>query len=229
MDIQAVETRLSALLDYLAAHGFVDPGLRRSLLTSLSVLLLEYLILLKRWTARVDLVSPAPLETLLERHVVDSLAAWIVIKSAVQPKIDSFIDIGSGAGLPGLVWAALSPQSRACLVEPRDKRVQFLKEAVSRLALKNVDIVCDRSENLASAMQGRTFALVTSRAVGAFGQTVSATQALLEADGVAAFLAGPSHQQEAGQFGDYAEMESVRYRLSEQGPDRALSIWKRVK
>jgi 16S rRNA (guanine527-N7)-methyltransferase len=104
--------------------------------------LLSYTELLQQWSAKVDLVSPAPLEVQLERHIVDSVAASLLLARACEHlSDDALIDLGSGGGLPGIPCAILEPERRVYLVEPRDKRSVFLKETRRLLELKNVEVV----------------------------------------------------------------------------------------
>jgi len=91
-----------------------------------------YLEELQRWAKIVDLVSQSDLETIIRKHVLDSLAALSVL-----PAQGRLLDLGSGAGLPGLPIAATRPTLEVSLLEPRRKRVNFLKEVIRKANLKN--------------------------------------------------------------------------------------------
>lgn len=121
-------------------------------LTRLVRQLADYLQLILDWNRRVDLVAPASIGELVERHLTDSFLAWVALGESNFAGGDEFLgtrilDVGTGAGLPGVVWAIANPHTIFHLLEPRDKRVQFLKEVRRRLALQNVEIHPKRLED----------------------------------------------------------------------------------
>lgn len=87
---------------------------------------------LRRWAPRVDLIGPGTAGEVVERHFAESLAAlpWL------PPGAARMADLGSGAGFPGLVLAAVRPDLEVHLVEPRERRRAFLAAVVRRLALR---------------------------------------------------------------------------------------------
>ena len=91
-----------------------------------------YLELLLQWTDRVDLVSPGSAEELIQRHVRDAFACWRLLDERGLFDSGNCLDVGSGAGLPGLVFAMLAPGCEFFLCEPRQKRVVFLQEVRRR-------------------------------------------------------------------------------------------------
>ena len=103
------------------------------------------------------LIGPREVPRLWERHLVNCALLGLGVPRGV-----TVADVGSGAGLPGLVLAIGRPDLRVTLVEPLLRRTTFLTEAVEQLALANVEVVRDRAE----ALHGhRSFDVVTSRAV----------------------------------------------------------------
>ena len=171
-----------------------------------------YLDLLIQWSDRVDLVAPAPRDVLLERHIQDSYAAYLLIRKELGGVFPaSCLDVGSGAGLPGLVFAVLEPTSRFFLCEPREKRQIFLREAVSRLGLSNVEFLHSRLEDVQS-VDG--YDLICSRAIGMQELFNSLSRELLSASGVVCQLLGPSWKGEADKIIDYS--------LYKGGPSRKL-------
>jgi 16S rRNA (guanine527-N7)-methyltransferase len=126
--------------------------------------LLIYVADLAKWSQRINLIArDTPELQILENHFLDSLTLLPLLR---QHKRDSvhLLDIGTGAGFPGLVLACVMPEAQFTLVEPRQKRVAFLRHLIRTLGLTNVVVVADRIEAHAAAWQGR-FSHVTSRAV----------------------------------------------------------------
>ncbi len=93
-----------------------------------------------------------------EKHFYDSLLMFVTLD-----EFDSFCDLGSGAGFPGMVVAIMRPESKITLVEPLAKRCVFLQEVVELLNLTNVEIVNERAEDLAVFRE--SFDVVAARAV----------------------------------------------------------------
>ena len=100
---------------------------------SLSVLHRHYLEL-RRWNPRLSLIGPGTANEVLERHYGESLAALPLIRSSDG----SLLDIGTGAGFPGLVLAAAVSSLRVTLVEPRDRKWAFLQTAVRQCGLSTL-------------------------------------------------------------------------------------------
>lgn len=124
--------------------------------------LLAYLAELMKWSRRVNLIArDTPEAQVVETHFLDSLTLLPFLDGAGEVHL---LDVGSGAGFPGLALACVRPDARFTLCEPRQKRVSFLRHVVRTLGLANVEVVADRVEAQASAWQGR-FTHITSRAV----------------------------------------------------------------
>ena len=100
------------------------------------------------------LIGPREGERIWERHIQNCLPVTTLI-----PEGASVVDIGSGAGLPGIVIAIARPDLKVTLVEPLQRRVDFLLEASANL--KNVEVIRSKAETL----KGRRFDFVTARAV----------------------------------------------------------------
>ncbi len=101
---------------------------------------------LSKWMRRINLVAKnTSAEQLAERHFLDSLLMAPLVAAHPAPNL---LDIGSGAGFPGLVVAALFPDSPCTLVEPRQKRAAFLRHMVRLLRLGRVQVCEERVENI---------------------------------------------------------------------------------
>ncbi len=113
--------------------------------------------LLKEWGRVHNLTSPAGLnDHEIEINIIDSIYPLKFLTS-----FDSFADVGTGAGYPGLILAIARPNVPCVLIESRAKRASFLNFAKNILGLKNVQVIQKRVEDV----QGLTFSLITSRAV----------------------------------------------------------------
>ena len=104
------------------------------------------------------------------RHIEDALLAGEILQRRLGPSIRraSILDVGSGGGIPGLIWAILWPEATVHLLEARGKKARFLEEAASRLGLDNVSVLDGRAEDLARQAAHRdAYDLVTARALAA--------------------------------------------------------------
>ena len=173
----------------------------------------EYLELLIKWNKKIDLVSPAMSEVLIERHFQDSYAACLLLGNELGGS-RTCLDVGSGAGLPGVVFAILKPEAKFFLCEPREKRQIFLREVVARLGLKNIELLHSRLEDLE---RDRKYDLVCSRALGMQEQFLALSRELLSPRGRICQLLGPSWKGEADKI--------IEYQLYGGGPQRKLAFW----
>ena len=107
--------------------------------------LLQYLALISKWNRVHNLTAVREPEPMLTRHLLDSLA---VLPYIAGPHI---VDVGSGAGLPGIPLALAHPDWRVVLLECNYKKTVFLQQACIELKLKNVEVVCERVENFCPA------------------------------------------------------------------------------
>lgn len=107
-----------------------------------AVKLLEFVELLSKWSEKMSLVSSSDPGRILNEHILDCWAAF-----ALVPRETIYLDIGSGSGLPGVVFSILAPESRVILLEPRVKRIDFLKEVRRVLKLENIETAHTRLED----------------------------------------------------------------------------------
>ena len=115
--------------------------------------LLSYMELLKEWSGTYNLVAPGERNYLLARHVLDSLS----IASWLQP--GTLLDVGTGAGLPGLPLAIVKPGMEVTLIDSAGKKIRFLRHVARTLQLANIHPLLQRVEEL-----DQPFANITSRA-----------------------------------------------------------------
>ncbi len=134
------------------------------------------------------LIGPREVPRLWDRHLVNCALVTDLVPAAA-----SVCDIGSGAGLPGLVMAIRRPDLTVTLVEPLLRRTSFLDEAVAQLRLDNVEVVRARAE----ALHGqRTFDVVTSRAVAPLDRLSRWSLPLVRSGGAFLAMKGSAVQAE---------------------------------
>jgi 16S rRNA (guanine527-N7)-methyltransferase len=119
---------------------------------------------LVEWNRKVNLTAITGYEDVQVRHFLDSLT--VVLATDVPPDGASVIDIGSGAGLPGIPFKIVFPAVRLTLLEATAKKVRFLEHLVKTLSLRDVEILAGRAEELGHEPRCREkFDLVLCRAV----------------------------------------------------------------
>jgi 16S rRNA (guanine(527)-N(7))-methyltransferase RsmG len=129
------------------------------------------------------LVAASDRDRVWRRHIEDSLRALAVLGRENL----SFLDLGSGAGLPGLPIAIARPSWRISLVESRRRRASFLEMAVERLHLTNVDVIIGRAESVAARAD-----VCLARAFASAADSWRVAEPLLEPGGVLVYWAGLS-------------------------------------
>jgi len=149
----AVAARLSAGLAQLGLA--LVPGQ----LAALGVLVAE----LADWNTRVNLTAITDPAVVVDKHLLDSLAVLPWLRG------HTVADVGSGAGFPGLPLAVADPERRYTLIESTGKKVKFLRHAVERLDLPNVEVLHGRAEALKPS---QPFDSVISRALGPLSEFV---------------------------------------------------------
>jgi 16S rRNA (guanine527-N7)-methyltransferase len=142
-----------------------------------------YIDLLLKWNSRINLTAIREPSEIVQRHFGESLFA---AKYALQQKsADTAIDLGSGAGFPGVPFAMLAPDVQVTLIESQQKKATFLKELIYALGLKNVKVFGDRAESYSG-----TADLVMLRAVERFEQALQMAVRLTRAGGRVALMIG---------------------------------------
>lgn len=160
--------------DHSLLKQALEQSLAQSKLESLSDALWDYLLLLHKWNASYNLTAVRDLESMVSKHLLDSLA--------ILPWVNGqrIIDVGTGAGLPGIPLAIAKPQNQFVLLDSNGKKARFLKEVKRQLKLDNVEIVQFRVENFHPS-QG--FDTVLSRAFSTLEQMMHWTKHLLVNEG----------------------------------------------
>jgi 16S rRNA (guanine527-N7)-methyltransferase len=146
------------------------------------------------------LIGPLELPRLWSRHILNCA----IVAPLLRPGVVG--DVGSGAGLPGLVLAIARPDVSFVLIEPMERRVAWLTEQVDELGLANVSVVRDRAED---AHLTAPLDQVTARAVSAFRKLIPLTAPLLRPGGELVLMKGAGATAEI----DAAVKEIRRFRL----------------
>ena len=137
------------------------------------------------------LIGPRESERIWSRHVINSAALLPFL-----PESGRVIDVGSGAGLPGLVIACARPDLEVVLVEPMERRCEWLQYATDKLGLTNVEVIRARSEELGRSLQGEA---VTARAVANLGKLIRLTTKLIAPGGCLLALKGQRSYEEVAE------------------------------
>lgn len=147
-----------------------------------------YEALLKKWQKTINLVAPSTLDDIWHRHFADSAQLWPLR----PPDAKTWLDLGSGAGFPGLVLAILASetaQTRYTLVESDSRKAAFLRE-VARQTGVAVDILCMRIENPETHAKVGVADCVSARALAPLSKLVEIAAPYFAASTLGFFLKG---------------------------------------
>lgn len=148
----------------------------------------QFITLLQDWGATHNFTSPKALsKNEIEANIIDSVYPLKFLNH-----FDSFADIGTGAGYPGMLLAIARPDVKCALIEPKAKRVAFLNFVKNILKLPNVEVIHKRSQDVPQ----REFDLITSRAVTNTSLLLSITNNLKSNDTEFLFYKGSLCEQE---------------------------------
>lgn len=186
-----LDTKLVQGLTALGLHA--DAGARERVLT--------YVRLLDKWNRVYNLTAVRDVDDMLTQHVLDSLAVLPHLSGS------SLVDVGSGAGLPGIPIAIMCPHMRITLLDSNHKKAAFLQQAAIELALPNVAVVCERAEAWRPAQR---FDVVISRAFAELAHFVTLAGHLCAEDGVMIAMKGLYPDEELANVPPDYRMVSVQ-------------------
>lgn len=150
-------------------HGLKQMGLYYSV--EVQQKLVHYIQLIARWNKTFNLTAIRDVEEMVSKHLLDSLV--------VQPYLegDLILDVGSGAGLPGIPFAITSPDKHFVLIDTNGKKTRFLTQAKIDLKLTNVEVVHARVQDYQPMKEGHRiyFDVITARAYAATDDILSST------------------------------------------------------
>lgn len=143
-----------------------------------------FVALVVKWQRAVNLVSAASLPAIWDRHILDSLQM-----ARLAPAAQTWVDLGSGGGFPGIVIAAERPDLLVHLVESDQRKAAFLRESGRALGL-NVSVHCERIEVFTARQAGEKFDVVSARALASLDRLIELAYPLLKSGAVGLFLKG---------------------------------------
>ncbi|HXZ87878.1 MAG TPA: RsmG family class I SAM-dependent methyltransferase [Candidatus Binataceae bacterium] len=212
----------------LAEYRFVPPDAR------LGERIEKFAAAIALWGARMNLTARPGDASEIAFHIVDSLMPLVIGQRGEAPIIgEAFaqgrrvLDLGAGAGFPGLVLAAAAPADFV-LAEARRKRASFLTVTAGEMGLRNVAVEAVRGD---SAKFAASFDTVIARALGRPAEFYRMAAAALKAEGVAILFANPGQrlELEAARACGMSECERREYALGRAGREvkRILAVWRR--
>jgi len=206
-----------AALDGSLKHGAETLGLMLS--AAQRRLMLSYLALLVRWNRAYNLTAVAQPERMVARHLLDSLS--------LLPWLDGVrvLDVGSGAGLPGIPLAIAEPQRVFTLIDSNGKKVRFLRQVVRTLGLDQVEPVQAR---LPECVAGPRPDTVVARALAPLDRLVDWLDPWLEQGSRLLALKGPRAETERAELSDAYNVELVDLEVPGETACRRLVIVNRT-
>lgn len=183
----------------------------------------KYRNLLLEWNEKFNLTAIKDLDEIEEKHFIDSL----YLDKFVSLENKTLLDVGSGAGFPGIPLAIAHPNLKVFLLESNGKKVSFLKEAVKQLDLKNVEVIQSRAEEF---LDKERFDIVTARAVKELNILLEICIPLVKIGGT--FVAYKSnavdeeisHAKHAYKVLDITKVERFDYQLPNSKDNRVLLL-----
>lgn len=176
----------------------------------------RYLDLLEKWNRVYNLTAIRERSRMVTHHLLDSLA---VLPHVRGPRV---LDVGSGAGLPGIPLAVASPALHVTLLESNHKKSAFLTQAVAELQLANVQVVAERVESWQTETR---FDTIVSRAFAELGEFATLAGRLLAPQGVLAAMKGVHPFEEIERLPQgYRVQQVVRLRVPGLDAERHLVL-----
>lgn len=163
------------------------------------VRLIDYIGLLARWNKTYNLTAVRNPSDMVAQHLLDSLSVNPYLKG------QRILDVGTGAGLPGIPLALANPDKAFVLLDSALKRTRFVLQAVGELNIKNVQVVQCRIEDYEAEAR---FDTIISRAFTAMADFVSATAHLCQPDGQLLAMKGQFPAQEINSLPDTWQIKS---------------------
>ena len=136
--------------------------------------LLDYLTLMQKWNKVHNLTAVREADEMVTLHLLDSLVVLPFIDA------DNLLDVGSGAGLPGIPLAICLPDLKVTVIDSNNKKVSFMRQAKAELGIENLEVLGGRVEDISAE---RRFQIIISRAFSDLSLFISLTHHLLNEQG----------------------------------------------
>ena len=156
-----------------------------------------YYEMLTDWNTRMNLTALTAPEDVAVKHIIDSLTAY---DAALFDEAATLIDVGTGAGLPGIPLALYAPHIAVTLMDALQKRVRFLREVTAAMGLTNTRCIHARAEEAARQAEHREhYDIAVSRAVARMPVLLAYTLPLVRVGGTLLALKGRAYAEEAAE------------------------------
>ncbi len=154
--------------------------------------LYKYMNLILEWNEKINVTAIKEEKEFIVKHFVDSLMLNFFLKEA-----NSILDIGTGAGFPGIPLKICHPEIEFTLIDSVNKKVRVLQDVIDKLNLKKIEALHIRAEELAKDLKYReSFDVVTTRAVSNLATIAEYMVPFLKVGGMAICMKGPNIEQE---------------------------------
>ena len=173
----------------------------------------RYHEMLLDWNTRMDLTN-VPAEEMALRHYADALL--VLVQGRWFPQGITLVDVGTGAGLPGLPLAIARPDMRICLLDASRKHCSFLSAVIEELQLKNLMIMHARAEDAAKGALRESCDLAVARALAPMNVLCELLLPYVKVGGLALCWKGPSIDE---------EMAAARTALTSLGAKAGVLFW----
>lgn len=198
--------------------GLSQLSLAQPLLEEQQDKLINYILLLYKWNKTYNLTAVRDPEQMVIRHILDSLAICRYLRG------NRILDVGTGAGIPGIPLAICSPNNQFTLLDTNSKKTRFVTQAVSELELPNAVVVQSRVENFQQDGSGQDlFNTIISRAYSAISTMLNQTNHLLEKKGIFLAMKGAYPDSELSEMpGEYQLVEAYKIDVPMLNEERYL-------
>lgn len=182
----------------MSLHKLLEKGCRElgiNLNSEQTARFLKYLELINIWNSKINLTSISDESEIVIKHFLDSLTVSEFVKDG-----SNVLDIGTGAGFPGVPLAIVNEKSRFTLLDSREKRIFFINEVIRDLKLKNIETVAARAEDSKNGIQRNNFDCVLTRAVSDIGEVLNLSAPYLSENGQIVLMRGKEGRLEWESF-----------------------------